>query len=198
LTLSFLRWDISVKAKGLDPDEHIVLLRRIAAGSEQALSDFYQAFHSSVYAFALKLLKDPVDSAEILNEVMMEVWRCAIRFEGRSKARTWVMGITHHKIVDQLRKRGRYKTEEIDPNIPDEDSSMVIDAIVGAENAKFIRRCMEKLSDAHHQVVHLTFFEDLSYPEIAQILNCPLGTVKTRMFHAKQLLKKCLSRLMKK
>ncbi len=74
---------------------------------------------------------------------------------------------------------------------------MVIDAIVGAENAKFIRCCMEKLSDAHHQVVHLTFFEDLSYPEIAQILNCPLGTVKTRMFHAKQLLKKCLARLMK-
>jgi RNA polymerase sigma-70 factor (ECF subfamily) len=184
-------------AEGPKSNEYTTLLRRIATGSEQALNEFYQAFHSSVYAFALKLLKDPVDAAEILNEVMMEVWRCAERFKGRSKAKTWVMGITHHKIVDQLRKRGRYKTEEIDPNIPDDDSSMVIDAIVSAENARFIQHCMEKLSDAHRQVVHLTFFEDFSYPEIAQILNCPLGTVKTRMFHAKQLLKKCLSRLMK-
>ncbi len=189
---------IVLKSKGIKPDEHnIALLRRIATGSEQALSEFYQTFHSSVYAFALKLLKDPVDAAEILNIVMMEVWRCAKRFEGRSRVRTWLMGITHHKIIDKLRKRGRHKTEEIDPNIPDENSSVVLDAIVSAENTGFIRRCMEKLSDAHHQVVHLTFFEDLSYPEIAQILDCPLGTVKTRMFHAKQLLKKCLARLIK-
>jgi RNA polymerase sigma-70 factor (ECF subfamily) len=186
-----------VKSNGNEPDEHIALLHRIAAGSEQALREFYKTFHSSVYAFALKLLKDPVDAAEILNEVMLEVWRCAKRFEGRSRARTWVMGITHHKIIDQLRKRGRHKTEEIDSNIPDENSSVVLDAIVGAETAIFIRRCMEKLSNAHLQVVHLTFFEDLSYPEISQILNCPLGTVKTRMFHAKQLLKKCLARIMK-
>ena len=189
---------IVLKSKGIEPDEHnIALLRRIAAGSEQALSEFYQTFHSSVYAFALKLLKDPVDAAEILNIVIMEVWCCAKRFEGRSRVRTWLMGITHHKIIDKLRKRGKHKTEEIDPNIPDENSSIVLDAIVSAENAMFIRRCMEKLSDAHSQVVHLTFFEDLSYPEIAQILNCPLGTVKTRMFHAKQLLKKCLAMLIK-
>jgi len=186
-----------MRAEGLESDDYTTLLRNIAAGSEQALKEFYQAFHSSVYAFALKLLKDPVDAAEILNEVMMEVWRGASRFEGRSRARTWVMGITHHKIVDQLRRRGRHKTEEIDPDIPDENASVVLDAIVSAENARFIQLCMEKLSDAHRQVVHLTFFEDFSYPEIAQILNCPLGTVKTRMFHAKQLLKKCLARLMK-
>ncbi len=186
-----------MRAEGHESNEHTTLLRRIASGSEQALKEFYQIFHSSVYSFALKLLKDPVDAAEILNEVMVEVWRCAERFEGRSKARTWVMGITHHKIVDQLRRRGRHKTEEIDPDIPDENTSVVLDAIVSAENARFIRFCMEKLSDAHRQVVHLTFFEDFSYPEIAQILNCPLGTLKTRMFHAKQLLKKCLARLMK-
>jgi len=62
---------------GPESNEYTMLLRRIAAGSEQALIEFYQAFHSSVYAFALKLLKDPVDAAEILNVVMLEVWRCA-------------------------------------------------------------------------------------------------------------------------
>ena len=186
-----------MKAKGIEPNEHTTLLRRIAAGSEQALSEFYHSFHGNIYAFALKLLKDPVDAAEILNEVMLEVWRSAKRFEGRSRVKTWVMGITHHKIIDKLRKHSRQKTETIDPNISDEHSATALDALAGAENAKLVRRCMEKLSDIHRQVVHLAFFEDLPYPEIARILDCPDGTVKTHMFHAKQLLKRCLVRLMK-
>ncbi len=170
------------------------LLTAVARGSEAALERLYRAAHTRVYAFALKRVRDPVEAADILNEVMLEVWRHASRFEGRSQALTWILGIAHHKAMDALRRRHGEIQAEPDPEIADEDAN-VEGAWASAENAQWLRRCIERLSDAHRTVVHLAFFEDLGYPEIAQVIDCPLGTVKTRMFHAKRLLKECLSAL---
>ncbi len=177
-----------------DADSLAPLLAAVARGSEAALEQLYRAAHARIYAFALKRVRDPVEAADILNEVMLEVWRHAARFEGRSQALTWILGIAHHKAMDALRRRHGEIQAEPDPEIADEDAN-VEGAWAGAENAEWLRRCMERLSDAHRAVVHLAFFEDLGYPEIAQIVDCPVGTVKTRMFHAKRLLKECLSAL---
>ncbi len=171
------------------------LLNRIASGDEQAMSRFYDQFHSIVYNFALRRMREPSDAAEVLNQVMLEVWRTAHRFEGRSKVSTWLLGITNFKIIDALRKIGRHEGDEIPADMTDENDQTALDSIALSENAAFIRRCMEKLSDAHQQVVHLAFFEDLSYSEIGEIADCPEGTVKTRMYHAKTALKKCLKKL---
>jgi RNA polymerase sigma-70 factor (ECF subfamily) len=175
-------------------DQLAPLLAAVARGSEAALEQLYRAAHARVYAFALKRVRNPVEAAEILNEVMLEVWRHAARFEGRSKALTWILGIAHHKALDALRRRHGEVHAEPDADIADEDAD-VESAWTGAENAEWLRRCLERLSDAHRTVVHLAFFDDLAYPEIAQIVDCPVGTVKTRMFHAKRLLKDCLSAL---
>ena len=169
------------------------LLTRIAAGNEAALKQFYQAYHARVYAFVLRRCGDPAESADILNEVMIEVWRRADRFEGRSQALTWVLGIAHHKVLDALRRRGRREMDELDESMPDDNAVNTADLLSAAQNAEFVRRCMEKLSDSHRLMVHLAFFEDMPYPEIARIADCPVGTVKTRVFHAKRLLKECLS-----
>lgn len=177
----------------MESTKAVELLAQIANGSEAALTRFYQTYHARVYAFVLRRLNDPAEAAEILNEVMLEVWRKANRFEGRSQALTWVLGIANHKALDALRRRGRRETEELDETLPDDDAPAAGDLLSAAQNAEFIRRCLEKLSDAHRLMVHLAFFEDMPYPDIAQVAECPVGTVKTRVFHAKRLLKECLS-----
>lgn len=185
---------MSSSVKGCDPAR--LLLQQIAAGSESALEEFYRLFESRVYAFALNRLNDPHDAADILNEAMLAVWRSAGHYEGRSKVLTWLLGIVHHKVCDRLRQRAKHslvETVEVDPDIPDEDANDALQVLDNADHAKVIQQCMDKLSDAHRLVVHLAFFEELHYAEIAQIVDCPEGTVKTRMFHAKQSLKHCLA-----
>lgn len=173
-----------------------ILLSRIADGSEAALQEFYESYDARIYGFALKRLNDPADAADVLNDVMLEVWRSAGRFEGRSKPLTWVLGIAYYKVSDILRRRGRGALSiELDEEMADENSPVATEILSGLEDAKQVRRCLDQLSDAHRVVVHLAFFEDLSYPEIAEIADCPVGTVKTRMFYAKQVLKRCLSQL---
>ncbi len=180
------------KAEATVTNDAAALLARMATRDESALREFYRQFHGQIYAFALKRLRDPADAADVLNEVMLEVWRSAGRFESRSKVSTWVLGITHHKAVDRLRRRKNRSYEELDDQIEDSDSPTAADVLAGAQDAALLRRCLDGLSDMHRQVMHLAYFEDLSCEEIAEISDCPVGTVKTRMFHARRLLKLCL------
>jgi len=175
----------------LESDDHR-LLQEIAAGSEQAMKLFFQRHQASVYAFALRRLDNAADAADVLNDAMLQVWRGADRFAGKAKVRTWLLGIVNHKILDIYRHRGRRSFDELDENLVDES---VIDSgaeIAKAQDAAMIKHCMDKLSDSHRQGVHLAFYEDMAYPDIAEALGCPAGTVKTRMMHAKINLKRCL------
>ncbi|GJL82910.1 MAG: RNA polymerase sigma factor [marine bacterium B5-7] len=170
------------------------LIARIADGNEGAMTSFYQAHESRVYAFALRKLNDPHAAADIVIETMMAVWNGAGSFKGQAKVTTWLFGIAHRKSIDALRKRGRHMAEELDFDIVD-DSADFTAALEASENSDRLRQCLDGLSEAHKEVVHLAFFEDLSYPEIATIVECPEGTVKTRVFHAKKMLRQCLERL---
>jgi len=171
------------------------LLTRISKGDENALSEFYRAHESRVYSFALSRLRHEAEAAECLNEVMFEVWKHADRYEGRSRVSTWLLGITNHKVLDKLRLRGRHVTAEVDDQIPDESCSDMFNVLAGADDAEIVRRCLDSLSENHRQAIYLAFYEDMSYDDIAQITGCPEGTVKTRVFHAKQRLKDCLAEL---
>jgi len=174
--------------------DEAMLLAGIARGREQDLAEFYRRYHGRVYAFLLRKLGDAADAAETANEVMMDVWRGAARFEGRSRPLTWVLGIAQHKAVDRVRRR-RPDTacaDPLDAESLEDASAGAMDLVARKQDAEHVRRCLEQLSEAHRAVVHLAFFEDLGYAEIAAILECPEGTVKTRMFHAKQGLKRCL------
>jgi len=173
----------------------VALLIRIAKGEESALSEFYRVHEARVYSFALSRLRHEAEAAECLNEVMLEVWKHADRYEGRSKVSTWLLGIANHKVIDKMRRRGRHETVEVDDQLPDDTCCNMLDVLAGADDAQIVQRCLESLSENHRQVIHLAFYEDMSYEDIAQIAECPEGTVKTRVFHAKQRLKDCLADL---
>lgn len=157
------------------------------------MKHFFERHHHSVYAYALRRLDNSADAADVLNDVMLQVWRGAGRFAGNAKVTTWLIGIANHKVLDLYRQRGRARFEELDDRLEDENSDFAETGVAMLQDASLIRHCMEKLSDAHRTVVHLAFYEDMPYPEIAELLGCPAGTVKTRMMHAKKNLKRCLS-----
>ena len=180
-----------------DNDHYRSLITKMATGSEEALSEFYRAFEKRIYAFVQVRLNDSHDAADLLNDVMWEIWRGAARFEGRSSVTSWVFGIAHYKVIDRIRSKTRHRMEPLEATNSYE-SDLDLEALIGQRQlGSHIQHCMEKLSDDQRQVVHLAFFEDLSYREIGEIVGRPEGTIKARMFHAKQTLKRCLSRRLK-
>lgn len=172
------------------------LLEAIADGHEASMSVFYRRYEPVVHAFALSRLNDAVFAADdVVNEVMLAVWRSAAGFRGESGVRTWLLGIANNKVRDVLRRGGPWHCRELDGWIPDTSSPGCERTAVDSEYRRCLKRCLQALSDEHRQVVHLAFFEDLSYPEIARVINCPVGTVKTRMYHARIVLKRSLRRM---
>lgn len=168
------------------------LLASIGNGDQNAMRHLYERHQARIYRYALSRLNDQFAAADILNEVMLDVWRQAVTFAGRSKVSTWMLGITRHKLIDHLRREGRRRAESFDEATADPDTVSAVDAIAGLQEAGRLSRCLQKLSEIQRETIHLAFFEDLSYPEIAVLTDSPEGTVKTRVFHAKQALKRCL------
>lgn len=174
------------------------LLLAIASGDTNAVDDFYHRHQARVYRYLLSKMNDSFAAADILNEVMFEVWRSAARFEGRAKVTTWLLGIAHHKVVDYWRKQGKREFIELDDDMVDETASVDQEQVLAAaRDATLLRACLKKLSAQHSEILHLVFFEELDYGEIAGILQIPEGTVKSRVFHAKKLMKEQLAKAMR-
>jgi RNA polymerase sigma-70 factor (ECF subfamily) len=177
-------------------DEDKNLLMGIISKDESSMESFYRKYASLVYNFSLRTVSNPADAAEVLNEVMLEVWRKAESFASKSTVKTWLLSITHHKAVDLLRKSLRHEHEDEEAiqhseQVNDFDLQKISES---SEDKHHVKVCISELSASHRHVVYLTFFEGLSYPEIANVLSVPAGTVKTRMMHAKKQLLLCLSR----
>ena len=179
----------------LDSDLSL-LLRQSAGGDRAAFARLYQALERPVYRFILSRLNDPHEAADILNEVFMEIWRTAGRFEGRSTVKTWIFGIAYRKTMDHFRRTRRVTTTDDIPEQVDE-SPDALACLAAAEEAVHVPHCLGTLSADHRAAIELAFYEDLSYVEIARITGTPEGTVKTRVFHAKRLLLHCLGHRMK-
>jgi RNA polymerase sigma-70 factor, ECF subfamily len=173
-----------------------VLLSQVSQGSVGAMEAFYQLYERTIYRYALSRLSDPFDAAEVLNDVMLEVWRQAGRFEGRSAVSTWLIGMARHKVLDRHRARGRHAGHVSDEFLEDmADENPAPDRALGeAQDAQRMRLCIDKLGPNHREVVHLAFYEDWSQEQIAEVMQCPTGTIKSRMYHAKEAIKKCLER----
>lgn len=179
-----------MSAADLDSDE--ALLARIAAGDKAAMRLLYDRIADPLYRFLRARLRDRFEAADLMQDTFLEVWRGAGRFQGRSSARTWIFGIARHRCLDRMRRGGREIPAEPDETIADggPDPEAVAEA---ASDAARVRGCLEGLSGPHRAAIELAFFQDLGYAEVAEIEGIPVGTVKTRILHAKQLLKRCLA-----
>lgn len=168
------------------------LLRDIANGDKTAMAALYRQMEQPLYRFICVKLNDPFEANDILHEVFMDVWRSADKFEGRSAVKTWLFAIAYRKTMDRFRKTKRVVLTDEMPDLAD-DSASQFDILAAGEESQHIRFCLEELSLEHRQAIELAFYDDMTYREIADVSATAEGTVKTRIFHAKQLLKRCLS-----
>lgn len=168
------------------------LLERVKAHDVHAFERLYRLYQPRLARFLVNLLRRPQLVEEVLNDTMMVVWQTAGSFRGTSKLSTWVFAIAYRKALKaRVRWPDPVEEDERDlraSNDPPPDAelerSRVHGALVGA---------MEQLSAEQRAVVDLTYFHELGYREIADILGCPVDTVKTRMFHARRRLRQALS-----
>ncbi|MEH6469932.1 MAG: sigma-70 family RNA polymerase sigma factor [Halopseudomonas sp.] len=175
--------------------EEVAWLHRIGNGDKAALGLLYQRFAPRIFRFVIRMMKDQAKAEELVNDVMMEVWKNAANFEGRSAASTWILGIARFRTLNAVRGK-KLDTVELSqaPEAVDEQQ----DASQGKSHEQLrslLRQTIARLSDEHREVVELTFFHGCSYKEVADILQCPENTVKTRMYHAKAKLKPWLTNL---
>ena len=171
-----------------------LLLRQTAGGDRAAFEQLFRAYEHRLYRYVLGLVRDPRTAEEVTGDVLLEVWKNAGRFRGQSKVSTWIFGIAHNKAVDSLR---RYAPEHIEigqlAQQPDAARGPEETALASSDR-RTIAAAFEELTPEHRAVLELTFLNGYSQAEIAAIVRCPINTVKTRVFYAKQNLRRILER----
>jgi RNA polymerase sigma-70 factor, ECF subfamily len=163
-----------------------VLVQLIAGGDKDAMRVLFARHNVRVFRFLTRIVGNDAAAEDLLNEVFLEVWRNAGRFEARSQVSTWILAIARFKALASMRRR---QHDELD----DEASEMIEDmsdtpevAVQKTERSALLQQCLQQLSVAHRQVVDLVYYHEQSIEEVAEIIGVPASTVKTRVFYARK------------
>lgn len=178
-----------------DADRDLVWLRALQVDGE-AFESLYRAFYPRLYEFIVRILGNPDGVEETINDTMMVVWNKADEFRGQSKVSTWIFGIAYRKALKRLKVTKRRAARELQRDAEQEDTRDPADAVMHGYAVERIREAVGRLPAAQKSIVHLAFFYGYSYSEIAQIVGCPVNTVKTRMFYARARLRPVLEQAM--
>ena len=187
--------DIEIEARRASaregPSGDAQLMVRILQRDIDAFEALYRLYSPRLTRFLSKLVGHPSIVEEVMNDTLMVVWDRADTFNGASKLSTWIFGIAYRKAMKALRKQDEpiedpYAEQRVSLEPTPEDA-------LGRQRAQaLLRRAINELSEDHRAVIELTYFHEMGYREIAEIMGCPVDTVKTRMFHARRHLKRRL------
>lgn len=159
------------------------LLVAVAGGDRSAYSQLYDEVADTVYGLARKVVVDPSRAQEIAQDVLFEVWQKADRFDpDRGSAITWIAVMTRRRAIDVVRssESSRSREERVKPESGSQPDP-VGEEIVDQDERARIRRAMGSLTELQREALELAFFKDLSHTQVADVLQAPLGTVKTRI-----------------
>jgi RNA polymerase sigma-70 factor (ECF subfamily) len=163
------------------------LLQRIAQHDRPAFEELYNAYHRRLSRFLLRLAPRYHFAEEVINDTFWVVWRKAGEFRGASRVSTWIMGIAYRRALRALRDERTFAAG--DRKLADEAPADSHDSTATAEMQDWIGQAMNELPEEQRLTLELAYFMGHSCEEIATITDSPVGTVKARMFHARQKLR---------
>ena len=160
------------------------LLTRVAGGDQAAFEAVYDQVAGPVYGLICKVLRDPAQSEEVAQEVLLEIWRTASRFDPkRGGAAAWVLTIAHRRAVDRVRSEAAAAEREVrSVSVPGPvPSDEVAESVAASLEAERVRRCLDGLTELQRESITLAYYKGYSYPQVAALLNVTLSTIKTRI-----------------
>ena len=170
-----------------------MLLGQVSRGDEAAFGAVYDQVAGHVFGVARSVLRDPFQAEEVTQEVLLDVWRHASRYDTRrGTAMAWVMTLAHRRAVDRVRSEQAAMQREQRAARPDIDYDMVADNVAARLDAERVRRCLGSLTGLQRESITLAYYQGRTYREVASLLNLPVGTVKTRMRDGLIRLRDCL------
>jgi len=178
---------------GASAAREAALIKRIADGDRRAFEELYNLYHRRLARFLTRLTRQYDIAEEVINDTFWIVWRKAGDFRGESRPSTWILGIAYRKARNAFRSSARAVTaENLDTLLqpPTFDEPMRIE-----ELRDWLRQALEQLPVEQRMAVELCYELGYSCEEISGIMDCPVNTVKTRLFHARAKLQKLLPAL---
>ncbi|MDG4811146.1 sigma-70 family RNA polymerase sigma factor [Micromonospora sp. WMMD1120] len=160
------------------------LLPQVARGDEAAFAALYDAVAGRVLGLTRRVLRDPAQAEEVTQEVMVEVWRTAARFDaGRGSASAWILTMAHRRAVDRVRSEQAHtdrssRVAATETHVPYDE---VVEDVTARLEREQVRRCLGRLTPVQREAVTLAYYGGHTYREVAEQLATPLPTVKTRM-----------------
>ena len=164
-------------------EEDQQLIRAIADRDQSAFGVVYQKYNRRIYNYLRHIIQDEVGAEDVLQEVFLAVWQGAARFKQKSSVKTWIYRIAYKQSITWLRRHPRKNNQIGLDDVTDEGSSPEEGAISDIRSAQ-LQKAMANLTPKHRAVLELAFLQEMSYADIAVILDCPVGTVKSRMSYA--------------
>jgi RNA polymerase sigma-70 factor, ECF subfamily len=165
-----------------DPDLN-GLLARVARGDHHAFELVYGELAGPVYGVVRQVLRDPAQSEEIAQEVLLEIWRTASRFDpAKGSPAAWALTIAHRRAVDRVRSEAASSRREVKAaaDLAGEYDD-VAEVVAATLDGQRVRRCLDRLTELQRESIKLAYYGGYSYPQVARLLGVALGTVKTRI-----------------
>jgi len=164
------------------------LLRQVAQGDQEAFQKLYEQTARRIYFYLYRILQDESLAEDVQMEVYTQVWKGAGNFKGRSKATTWMFGIARNLAMNELRKKRHHANIDDYAHLPDQRQP----DMEAPDRQRVLKEAMSRLSSKHREVLDFVFYQQMNYQEIADILDVSVNTIKTRVFYAKDAMRKAM------
>jgi RNA polymerase sigma-70 factor, ECF subfamily len=171
------------------------LLRRVATQDTEAFADFYDQTRARVFGLVMRVLRDPGYSEETTQDIYLQVWRSADRYNPSAGTPiAWLMTLAHRRAIDRVRseqaasqRESRYGAATVET-----PADRVAEAVIQSDEQRRVTQCLDSLTDSQRESIQLAYYQGLTYVQVSERLSANLATIKSRMREGLRGLRKCL------